>query len=245
MKKSKIVNEPEMYGICGGPSSWEVTIHRRRQRYYAHFRFEIYGSEALALAAAQAWRDETVRQHPPPTRRERAEKPRSSNKTGIPGVTCWFNDKGFAILWRAKTHIGERILSKAFSVSKWGSRAKAMAVAERERQLEELSGLASVHPAEPAIRQLDLTLTPSISPSPKLQFVRGNVIRKTNRTGISGVSRKKGHGQHPGYWTAQSFVDGQYTSKSFSVLIHGEDNARKLAIEERAKQVGVLPPTPI
>jgi hypothetical protein len=55
--------------------------------------------------------------------------------------------------WVAKTYLGQdEILRTDFPVDAMGKAALALAIEERERQLERMAGLARLHPAEEAIR---------------------------------------------------------------------------------------------
>ncbi len=204
-------------------------------RHYRHFRDELYKGEDLALRAAQVWRDNIIREHVPPTRQERAAKIIQTNKTGIAGVTCWVDSDGVPTLWRAKTRIGDLVLQKAFSVSRWGNDARSLAIHERAMQLQQMEGLAYVHPHEAPLREATAELTAPL-PSAKTWIELG-VARTNNRSGSPGVTRRKGLKAHPGYWTAQATINGKWTSKSFSIAIYGEQGAKARAVVERTDQV--------
>jgi hypothetical protein len=226
---------PASYGIFEGPLGWEVRLVRDGKKYLKQFFFRAYGDRDKALAHAQAWRDELVRAHPPQSRRDRASKLRSNNTSGIPGVSVQCDREGRPVLWLASTYIGPgQILRKAFSIGRWGAQAQALAIAERESQLSRMAGLAHVHPAEPWVRagRVERVL-PDVPPP----ISRPELVRTNNRSGVAGVVRRKGRNGHPGYWTAQTFVDGVAVTRSFSVLTEGEEKARALAVEERRRQL--------
>ena len=81
-------NPDPMYGVSSAENKWVVILRRNRERFQMSFSHITYGGTDAALAAAQAWRDETVRLHPPSLKRERAQQIISTNKSGVPGVRC-------------------------------------------------------------------------------------------------------------------------------------------------------------
>lgn len=230
-----IPSVPSRYGICERPLGWEVRLLRGGQRHLKQFFFRAHGGREKALVHAQAWRDDLVRRYPPPARRERATRLRSNNTSGVAGVSLQFGRDGCPLLWLASTYIGPgQVLRRAFSIGRWGAQAQSLAIAERQRQLAHMSGLAHVHPAEPWVRAgRTERLLPALPPA----ALRAEVVRSSNRSGTAGVVRRKGRNGHPGYWTAQTFVHGTAVTRSFSVLTEGEDKSRALAIEERKRQL--------
>jgi len=224
------------YGIFEGALGWEVRLLRSGTTYLKQFYFRAFGGRQEAFAHAQAWRDEIVRSHPPVARRERASRVRSNNTSGIPGVSLQCDRFGRPMLWLASTYLGPgNVLRKAFSLGRWGDEARNLAIAERQSQLAQMSGLAHVHPAEPWVRAGRATerALPAIPPP----VPPAEVVRRNNRSGVAGVVRRRGRNGHPGYWTAQTFVEGVAVTRSFSVLTEGEEKARALAIEERCRQL--------
>lgn len=142
-----------MYGITEQSTYWLVKIQRRGQFFTCRFSFIQCGGREKALAMARAWRDDIVALQPPVERQERANQPRRNNKTGFPGVSCLLWPDGRPRQWLAKTYVGPgRLLQKAFSVSRYGDDAQRLAIAERQRQLEQMQGLARLHPAEERVR---------------------------------------------------------------------------------------------
>ncbi|WP_269759022.1 AP2 domain-containing protein [Variovorax sp. E3] len=231
-----IPNSAAMYGICARPWGFEVSIVRNGVRHYKQFGKASYGGAEQALLQAQDWRDEIVRSMPPPTRRERAEKLRANNSTGVPGVFHQLSAGGRVRAWMAKTYIGQgEILRTDFIVDHLGDAAHALAIRERAQQLERMAGLARLHPAEEAIR----TGQSAPSPGPRsAKRSKSEITRRNNTSGVSGVHYKTPGPSHPGYWLAITYTTGKgSTSKAFSVKEHGHDMAKRLAIAERARQL--------
>ncbi|MCR6474752.1 AP2 domain-containing protein [Variovorax sp. ZS18.2.2] len=172
---------------------------------------------------------------PPATRRSRAEKIRPNNKTGVPGVFPLLSTNGKMLGWLARTYIAhDQILRALFVTDGQGGAARSMAIREREWQLDQMSGLAKVHPAEEAIRNAPARPTAALLPkrSPS------EIVRKNNRSGIPGVTFKAPRREHPGYWMAITYTAGKGSvSKAFSVAKHGHDKARTLAVAERQRQL--------
>lgn len=231
-----VPSAPSNYGIFEGSLGWEVRLVRGGTTHLKQFYFRAFGGREEAFAHAQAWRDEVVRGHPPASRRERASRVRSNNTSGISGVSLQRDREGRPLLWLASTYLGPgNVLRKAFSLGRWGAEARNLAIAERQIQLGQMNGLAHVHPAEPWVRagRGGERALPAI-PVP---VQPAEVVRRNNRSGIAGVVRRKGRNGHPGYWTAQTFVEGVAVTRSFSVLKQGEEKARRLAVEERRRQL--------
>ena len=226
-----------MYGIYAKAWGFEVSIVRSGTRYIKQFGISSYGGLAQALLQAQDWRDALVRSVPPVARRTRAEKLRANNTTGVAGVFCHLDTNGKVKSWLAKTYVGEdEILRTHFPVDAWGSAAQELAIREREQQLERMSGLARLHPAEEAIRTSASTTHPDNLRLPKRS--KSEIIRKTNTSGVSGVHFKCPNPGHPGYWLAITYTAGKGSvSKAFSIREHGNDMAKTLAIAERAEQL--------
>jgi hypothetical protein len=146
--------DASMYGIVRQKTHWKVKLERSRQRFGRTFSFAQLGGIQDALAQAQAWRDDIVRQHPPVMRQQRANKLRRNNKTGIVGVTCVLWPDGRPRQWSAHTYIAPgKLLQKAFSVYRYGDDAQRLAIAERQKQLEQMEGRARLHPVEEQVRR--------------------------------------------------------------------------------------------
>ncbi|MET3440686.1 hypothetical protein ABIC94_001440 [Variovorax paradoxus] len=186
---------------------------------------------------AQAWRDEIVRAHPPTTRAARADKLRRNNTTGIPGVVCALGQDGRPSSWQARTYLGPgKVLRKCFSVGRYGAdEAKALAIAERQKQLQQMHGLNRVHPAEAALRETPLQPLLADRPPP---IDKGLLLRSTNKTGSSGVLFRKAYQTALGSWIARTYAgSGRYLQKSFAVRTYGEEAAKAMAIAERKQQL--------
>lgn len=231
-----IPNPAAMYGIY--PRSWgfEVSIVRNGNRYFKQFGRASYGSEAQALLQAQDWRDGIVRSVPPVPRRTRAEKLRVNNTTGVSGVFAQVASSGKVRAWVAKTYLGqEEILRTDFAVNMVGDAAQALAIEERQRQLDRMAGLARLHPAEEMIRTAPV-LGSGEQRSPKRS--KSEIKRSTNSSGVSGVHFKSPNVGHPGYWLAITYTSGKGSvSKAFSIKEHGPELAKQMAIEERERQL--------
>lgn len=229
-----------MYGICRtighrhGPG-WIVHLTRNGEHFSKPFALSMYGDEEAALIRAQAWRDEIVKAHPPRTRLQQATRLKSNNTSGIPGVTCQLGQDGNVQAWIAGTTVSPgKKLTKYFSVARYGAaQAKLLAIAERQRQLQQMTGLCAVHPAEAMVRNAPATAIPPHIPEP---VVKAEIIMRTNKSGVAGVHR------FPKHWGALTYytVPGEgkkLTSKYFSVKTHGEEKAKALAIAERQEQL--------
>jgi hypothetical protein len=231
-----VPNPAAMYGIYARSWGFEVSIVRSGVRYFQQFGKASYGGAEHALRRAQEWRDAVVKSVPPVTRRERAEKLRASNTTGVPGVFCLASPDGKGLSWLAKTYIAaEEILRANFPIHSWGDAARKLAIEERARQLDRMTGLAALHPAEEAIRKASVAAPADPGP-PKRS--RSEIIRKSNSSGMSGVHFKRPRPDHPGYWLAITYTAGKGSvSKAFSVKAHGYDEAKSLAAAERTRQL--------
>jgi uncharacterized protein YgiM (DUF1202 family) len=231
-----IPNPAAMYGIYPRAWGFEVSIVRNGNRYFKQFGRASYGSEEQALLQAQDWRDDIVRSVPPVQRRARAEKLRVNNTTGVSGVFAQVASSGKVRAWVAKTYLGqEEILRTDFPVNTVGECAQALAIEERQRQLERMAGLAKLHPAEEMIRT-----APAVSHDEELSPKRSKseIKRSTNSSGVSGVHFKAPNVGHPGYWLAITYTAGKGSvSKAFSIKEHGPEQAKQMAIEERERQL--------
>lgn len=229
--------DTHLYAINGNRSGFAVRLVRGGHRIEKSFAEGKHGGRDAALAYAVRWRDEMVRLHTPASRRELAAKPRA-NGGPTPGVTSECDRHGQVKLWRAKTYVSPGvILQKTFSLKKWGRAARAMATAERRRQLEHLTGLRWVHPDEQRLRRAAprrAALPPLPPPVPD-----GQRLRRNNQSGYPGVVPRRGSDGRRRYWTVQTTVGGRWVSRSFSIATYGSAVALILAVWERNVQCGL------
>ncbi|OJZ14273.1 MAG: hypothetical protein BGP22_06165 [Variovorax sp. 67-131] len=60
---------------------------------------------------------------------------------------------GLPLQWSAHTYIAPgQLLQKTFSVYRYGDDAQKLAIAERQKQLEQMEGRARLHPVEEQVR---------------------------------------------------------------------------------------------
>lgn len=227
-----------MYGITRAASGkgWKVGLKRAGVALDTQFSFALHGGEEAALLCAQAWRDEMVKKHPPPSRRQLAERLISSNKSGIAGVSCQRDPKGKPTGWVAQTRIagGGKSARKYFSAAQHGAaEAKLLAIAERQKQLEQMTGLQRVHPSEPAIRTAPLRET---GPLPE-RLDPAVMVRTTNSSGVVGVTLHKNANGQPVRWKVQTFIGDTRRVETFSIKVFGFEGAKALAIAARQKHL--------
>ncbi|WP_415845003.1 hypothetical protein ACMYUJ_19775 [Stutzerimonas zhaodongensis] len=136
-----------MYGISlithyHGTKAWRVTLFRDgRKVVEKEFPHLTHGSEEAALLAAIAHRDEQMLLHPPRCSRDVREKIRTTNSSGHSGVTRYRMGKYWYWVAQTKRRDG-RPMTKSFRIDLLGEeQAKALAVAERARQLSEIDHL--------------------------------------------------------------------------------------------------------
>jgi len=234
---SDAYNPADRYGIKESRSSFQVVLRRQGRIWSSTFSFAVWGGREAALQQARIWRDDIVRRYPPRSRRAKAQQLICSNTSGVAGVTAKRTPEGRVWLWSAKTVVGPgQTLNKSFSVGRYGEDARRMAIAERQRQLRQLPGRAYVHPAEAVVRT-----APPARPGPvgKPRH-RDELPRRNNTSGVPGVHRVQGDAPHPGWWVAVTARHGQRLRKSFSIKVHGDEQARALAMAERDRQLRQL-----
>jgi hypothetical protein len=226
-----------LYGIEEQKRCWLVSLTRYTKRWVKSFAFSMYGGREPALLVAQAWRDRIAREHPPILRRDKATTVYRNNKSGIPGVVCLYRKDGSIERWLAKTHLVQegRILQKSFSVSRYGERAKELAISERQKQLEQMEGRIHKHPATDTSNRL-ATEPQLFTARPVLQRVQ--VIHRNNRSGVAGVSCVRSRDGQPSAWVAKTqLAPGKTLWSQFSIRQFGNEKAKGLAIQERARQL--------
>lgn len=224
----KLVLKPAaMYGINEYATKWIVIVKRNGKSLAKSFAFSTHGGRSAALAQAQAWRDEQIHAHPTPTRRELAQKVKRNNTSGTPGVRCDRGPDGRPRRWVAHTQIAPgEVLTKSFGVKRYGyEQAQQMAIAERHRQLEQMKGRYSRHPAD----QIDPAAPPHRA---EIQWQP-----QATRTGIAGVELTYDKKGRPQSWVARTMIKGKRWVKPFAIVKYGEEQARTLAIAERERQL--------
>jgi len=222
-------NAVRFYAITRSRYSWVVRLIRHGQRFEKSFSDRAYGGEPSALLHATAWRDRIVREHPPKPRREKAMRPTGGNGP-VPGVTADLDKQGKIQRWRAKTYVAEgTILQRTFSVTQHGRAAEQLATQERERQLQQVTGLAWIHPAESQLRRAPASR--AVLPAVPEPVPANQVLRTSNSSGFPGVVRRARH------WTAQTTTGGRWVSQSFRVERYGEEVALILAVWARLDQL--------
>jgi hypothetical protein len=234
------------YGLEEQNICWVVRLSRYSKQWVKAFAFSLYGGRERALQAAQAWRDGILRDHPPILRRDKASKIRKNNKSGVSGVVCLYRKDGSIERWLAKTNLAQdgRILQKSFAITRYGDRAKELAIAERQKQLEQMHGRIVQHPAaDPEV--LPTHPLPAVLPVMR----RSQVRRSDHQSGVVGVSAVRSHAGILLAWVASTqLAPGNRLAASFSVEIYGEAGARELAIQERQRQLLTgqrrIPPVP-
>ena len=229
-------NSDAMYGVSTLVDRWIVILRREKKAFQKVFRHAHYGGPEASLAVAQAWRDEIARVHPTVVRRERVQRITcATNATGIPGVRCRLRH-GLPYLWMVSTVNGtDQAMRKSFSVGRYGEAARDMAIEERQRQLDQLAGRFSRHPGdqvEPGAPRPPEDQLWNVAPIPPAE-----IVRSTNKTGVSGVQCLRGPDGQVRCWVARTHVDKVSLWRAFFVSKHGEEEARALAVAERHQQV--------
>ena len=217
-----------LYGISCRATKWVVSFARQRVGYTRTFAFSTHGGKEAARAHAIAWRDSQLAAHPPMTMEQRARNLRPDNTSGYPGVRCCNDEHGLPGRWIACTYIGQaKPLLKSFSIKKYGHDvAKAMAIAERERQLQQVEGFL-IHNPEGLI-------DPMFAPAP---YPAAHLVPKKPRSLTPGVYINPGHGGKPVAWIAETHRREYSSRKSFSIAKHGNARAKELALAERERQL--------
>lgn len=230
-------NSAAMYGISLARNKWVVNLRRRRRIFSKTFAHSTYGGAEAALAAAQAWRDETARQNPQTSRREQSERLISTNTSGIPGVRCRLGPDGKPQLWMVQTRIGGKALLKSFSVGRYGDMARSLAIAEREKHLACIEGRLSRNPAD--------QVTPDAPPVPPERWLtkavrHTEVLRRNNKSGVVGVRCRTAADGTPLAWVAKTKRGDITLFRQFSVKEFGAEQAWQMAIDEKRRQVEKL-----
>jgi type VI secretion system secreted protein VgrG len=152
-RKKSTPDDPALYGISrvrsGAPTNdinaWRVTIRRRNQQFLKTFSDATFGSKAAALIAAEAYRDQVLAESGAAySKREYAERIRSSNTSGYPGVRRVDNptEPKRGPYWMAWVNLPNgSTRRRTFLINKLGeTEAKSRAVAARQELLDLLEG---------------------------------------------------------------------------------------------------------
>ena len=235
-----VPNTLAMYGILRAKDRWEVCIVRDGQRHRKAFMFRAHGEEA-GLAAAQAWRDRIVATYPALSRRELARRARADTKEELPGIFCRRDADGQPLFWTAHTQCApDKRLQKAFSVSRYGERARDMAIRERERQLTQMRGvvfgLLDAEGRQLLEQHASLPEPVAIEPIPWPVPSTGPT-NKSNTSGFAGVHLLNNRRGKPRAWSARTRVGRVTQSKLFPIAKYGYAKAKELAIAERQRQL--------
>ena len=115
---------------------WTVSVKRQGEDVQRHFFDQVWGGREAALQMARAYRDAVLRLIPPVTKREAQTRLRRNNTSGVPGVFPK-RAKGQIAGWIATLDTPHKRYAKTFMLSTHGDRAKELAIAERQRMLQE------------------------------------------------------------------------------------------------------------
>ncbi|MBS0156563.1 MAG: hypothetical protein JSS38_18420 [Nitrospira sp.] len=140
--------------------AWKVIIQRRKTIYTRYFSDGCHGGKKIALDAAKAYRDQVIAQHPPMARREVCVIRKTSNRSGVSGVTRidvveWNKGRKLRRLyWDAQwPTLSGKPVHRKFSIKAYGEhRAFQLAVQARRQGLRQLTRL----PFRPTILVHDL-----------------------------------------------------------------------------------------
>lgn len=228
---------------------WSVMLVRQGRRFQGEFAVADHGGVEDAKAAALAYRDELLRTIRPLSRREFSAIVRKNNTSGVPGVSRSVEPAGGR--WSATVYLSNgKSQRRSFAVKKFGEeRAKELAIEARHQMLQTVDGWMVRHPdGEPrrghelpdmdrsAIPRLRKDRSERLPPphSPERRVYRYRWTRTMRRGGVWTGE----------YWVAEySTSDGKVRRKCFSVGRHGEEEAMRLALEQRRQWV-LNPPPP-
>jgi hypothetical protein len=133
--------DPTMYGTIPwhNDRSWYVFV-RRFGRSYTATSSDRNGGREPTLPAAEAHRDQLMRELPPLTKREFATIRRTTDTSDITGVRH-IEKASENAYWTAQTDLPTGRLRRAFSVNVLGEKgAHQPAIEEHQRQLESVTG---------------------------------------------------------------------------------------------------------
>lgn len=144
-------NDHPRYGIRfmmakGTEPGYLVKIGRRKVDHTKWFGIVQFGSDALALRAAQAWRDEQIRSLPVLTKQEFVSMIRTNNTSGAAGVvriTKRSRKRSGAEVsahyWLARPPRCVNASQRSFSIAKYGEEHAWELAAKARREMEQLA----------------------------------------------------------------------------------------------------------
>jgi filamentous hemagglutinin len=165
----------------------------------------------------------------------------NNTKEELPGIFCHRDADGQPLFWTAHTQCApDKRLQKAFSVSRYGERARDMAIRERERQLTQMRGivfgLLDAEGRQLLEQHADLPEPVVIEPIPWPVPSTGPT-NKSNTSGFAGVHLLNNRRGKPRAWSARTRVGRVTQSKLFPIAKYGYAKAKELAIAERQRQL--------
>lgn len=243
---------PHAYGLtpryAGGEiSRWVVAVTRRGERFNKEFASADYGGADEARVAALAFRDDLLKTVPPMSLREFGSIVRSNNTSGMPGVYRR-EYKGF-LYWCALVNLPNgKSRKRTFAIKKYGEeRAKQLAIQARVELLKLLDGWLIQHPDALPVDQALPDVENCTPRSPKQRLTpAAPELSPEKRVYRMAWKRTLSDGRELSrdYWVAEYSTKSQpVRRKQFAVARYGEDEARRLAFEQRREWLA-HPPGP-
>ena len=205
-----------------GSPSWHVELQRGGRRLHMHFADHSFGSQAAALAVAQAWRDAVLAVVPPLSEMARPTRRTRHQAEGLPGLYRITRRPNWSACWMGRVAPpGERPRTRSYNIARYGEK-EARTLAEawllEQRALVE----ACAAPARP----------PAPAPQPTLADEGASY-------GISRVVSPKGRR----LWQAVLMRSGRRVQTGFPDLIYGgEEQALTVARAWRDAVMAAVPP---
>ena len=236
MADRRAIKPAEMYGItrCKKKKydkslSWKVVISRRGKMLNKSFYDQTWEGAENALAAAKRYRDALIQSIPPLTMREFAQMVKTNNTSGVVGVHFQRKPSGI-VRWIAQIKLpGGKYLSKAFSESVYGSRAREMAIQTRQEMLSLMDETHTLTHSPGAIAKTN----PTEFPAALLRLPHTIVVR-VRRPGINGGVATKN------IYVGVSDGINPRVRKTFGTNAHGQVGAFRLAMQTALKAVTQL-----
>lgn len=220
---------------------WRVTINRRSALIDRRFSWKEYGGMDQALKAAIAFRNQVNREYSPLTKRQMCATLRSNNTSGVPGVFRLLDKTG--PYWKAHIHYADgRYKSRQFSINKYGAEdAYRRAVEARRMLLQDTDGHAALHPDMRDYRATAPEQEPVVVRQPFRVEAEDNPYARQSVCDVTGVGLSHVKTVTAGgiaytitYWTATiKKANGLPKRRYFSIDRYGEEEAKRLAIEQR------------